>query len=152
MKKQPFLKDYIKIADIYADRLTIALTKLQPLIPFSVQQLQQQTPEQLSYTDMLTTRFGKLQAVIGAKVFPLVLDCLKEDALAFIDTLNRLEKLGYLESVAWWLELREIRNAVTHDYPDDVLIYEHLNALIPKAHELLSFWERLKKKVKLVSE
>ena len=148
MKKQLFLKDYIQIADIHADRLTIALTKLQPIIPFSIQKLQHLSPEQLGYTDMLTTRFGKLQDVIGTKVFPLILDLLEEDAAAFIDKLNRLEKLGYLENSSWWLELREMRNTLTHDYPDDLLRSEHLNALIPKSYELLDFWKKFKEKIR----
>lgn len=31
---------------------------------------------------------------------------------------NRLEQLGWLPSVQDWLELRQIRNEFTHDYPD----------------------------------
>ena len=41
---------------------------------------------------MMTTRFGKLQDIIGSKIFPLILNLLEEDAVAFIDKLNKPNK------------------------------------------------------------
>jgi len=41
------------------------------------------------------------------------------DDLPFIDLLNRLEKLNILESAAQWLELRKIRNTLSHTYEDE---------------------------------
>jgi len=36
----------------------------------------------------------------------------------FIDKLNRLEKLGAIPSAEQWNEIRQIRNRMTHEYPD----------------------------------
>ena len=36
-----------------------------------------------------------------------------------LDKLNRLEKLGYLDSAETWQEIRATRNKFAHDYPDD---------------------------------
>ncbi|MDP5207455.1 hypothetical protein ORI99_10500 [Alishewanella sp. SMS9] len=33
--------------------------------------------------------------------------------------MNRLEKIGALDSVEQWLKLREMHNQFAHDYPDD---------------------------------
>ena len=41
------------------------------------------------------------------------------DLEAYLDKLNRLEKIGALPAVDEWLELREMRNAFAHDYPED---------------------------------
>ena len=50
-----------------------------------------------------------------------VLELTKEqgDLEAYLDKLNRLEKIGALPAVDEWLELREMRNAFAHDYPED---------------------------------
>jgi hypothetical protein len=97
---------------------------------------------------MMTTRFGKLQDIIGSKIFPIILNLLEEEAVAFIDKLNKLEKLGYIDDANWWIELREIRNKIAHDYPDDHdLICSHLSVVILKAAELIEFWQKLKTKI-----
>lgn len=58
---------------------------------------------------------------MGAKLFPALLELTKEpgDYPAYLDKLDRLEKIGALPSVDEWLELREMRNAFAHDYPED---------------------------------
>jgi uncharacterized protein with HEPN domain len=40
--------------------------------------------------------------------------------MTMLDVLNRLEKLGIIKSVATWDKLREIRNAITHEYPEQI--------------------------------
>jgi len=71
--------------------------------------------------DQFTTRFAKLQDIMGMKLFPAVLELTKEqgELEAFVDKLNRLEKIGAIASVHDWLLLREMRNAFSHEYPDD---------------------------------
>lgn len=146
-KRQIFLLDYSKIADIHADRLNTAIVKTHQLFPIAATTLHTLNPENLAFLDMITNRFGKLQDIIGAKILPLILELLGEtDPTSFIDKLNRLEKLNIINSASWWMELREIRNQITHDYPNN---YEQLasdfNKLILFAHELLKVWANLKK-------
>ncbi len=67
--------------------------------------------------------YTKIQDKIGAKLFRQVLLALREvsDAsVPMIDLLNLLEKLGLIESTEQWDRLREIRNAIAHEYPADV--------------------------------
>jgi hypothetical protein len=148
MKKKILLGDYIKVADIHAARLKGALKIFAHLMPLSVEKFTQLPLDKIAFLDMLTMRFGKLQDVIGAKIFSLILEALGEDAPTLIDKLNKLEKLGYINNVNWWMDLREIRNQVMHDYPDDyAAILSHLSVLTERAEELLIFWQELKNKI-----
>lgn len=147
MKKRGFLVDYLKIATLHAERLSAALSETERLLPFSAKTFETLSNQDIAFLDMLTTRFSKLQDVIGTQIFPLILECLAEDASSFIDKLNRLEKLGYLEDAGWWMKLREIRNQVTHDYPDDyALLAQHFNQFVILSRELLTYLVILKQK------
>lgn len=148
MKQRSFLAYYANIADIQSTRLKDALIQVNKLLPLSAAVLANLPTDKLAFLDMMTTRFGKLQDIIGSKIFPIILNLLEEDAVAFIDKLNKLEKLGYIDDANWWIELREIRNKIAHDYPDDHdLICSHLSVVILKAAELIEFWQKLKTKI-----
>ena len=148
MKQRSFLAYYANIADIQSTRLKDALIQVNKLLPLSAAVLANLPTDKLAFLDMMTTRFGKLQDIIGSKIFPIILNLLEEDAVAFIDKLNKLEKLGYIDDATWWIELREIRNKIAHDYPDDHdLICSHISAVIVKAAELIEFWQKLKTKI-----
>jgi len=150
MKQQSFINSYIATADIHADRLEYALNVVSNFLPITPDKLSNLPKHDLAFLDMLTTRFSKLQDVIGSKIFPLILVSLSEDVpTANIDKFNLLEKLGYIDSAAWWISLREIRNQITHDYPDDYdLIAINMTAMLPKVKELLTYWQQLKSKLK----
>ena len=49
--------------------------------------------------------------------------------MAAIDRFNRLEQLGWLPSTDEWLNICEIRNEFTHDYPE--LAEDHVQKLEP---------------------
>jgi len=64
----------------------------------------------------------KIQDKIGSKLFTLALQQWREldsEDMTMLDILNRLEKLGIIESVEAWDKLREIRNAIIHEYPEE---------------------------------
>lgn len=149
MRSKQFLKDYIQIADLHALRLRAAITHIQPFMPFKADEFKLFDDQQIAFLDMASTRFGKLQDIIGARIFPFILDSLAEDAPSFIDKLTKLEKLGYLTDSNWWMQLREIRNQVTHDYPDDYdILAVHFNQLLTCSDTLLTYWSDLKKMIK----
>lgn len=71
---------------------------------------------------------------------------------AFIDKLNRVEKLWLLPSAEQWLLLRELRNQTAHEYPREpekvLLNLRRLVASVPvldRAYETLraAAWARL---------
>lgn len=66
--------------------------------------------------------YMKIQDKIGAKLFRAILFELREiddDSVPMKDMLNRLEKLHLIESASQWDTLREVRNAIAHEYPLD---------------------------------
>lgn len=143
------LSQNLERATIEANQLTVAVQETAVLFPLTISKFESLVSKDIAFLDMLTTRFSKLQDIIGAKLFPSVLMLLAEDnAPAFIDKLNRLEKIGYLEDAQWWLDLREIRNKVAYDYPDDTAtLVADLNNYVVQAKALLIFWEEFKHKV-----
>lgn len=94
--------------------------------------------------DQAAYRFMKLQDSLGEKVLPglltLTLDPLPPEA-PFIQRLQRLERLGALPSVQGWRLLREVRNALAHDYPDDAALQAAAwNRFRAAIVELLAVW------------
>ena len=129
------IDEILKICDRHADRLHWAMTQLQNHLPFSEYTLTHLNDVELAILDQFSTRFGKLQDLMGTKLFPAVLEITKEpgELKAFIDKLYRLEKIGAIASADDWLLMREARNTFSHDYPDD---QELQAALLNKLYEL----------------
>jgi hypothetical protein len=69
--------------------------------------------------DQILYRFMKLQDAMGERLLPATLAMLLEpfDDWPMRDRLDRLERLGYLDTVQW-LDWRGVRNRLAHEYPD----------------------------------
>lgn len=142
------LDGVIEICDTHADRLRIALSKIASWMPATHQKLKDMTPEQLGYLELFSSRFAKLQDLMGNKLFPLTLVLTKDSGHypAFIDVVNQLEKIEALPSAHQWFKLKDIRNAFTHDYPDDSEVRaKALNTAYEHAYELLNIYEGMLK-------
>jgi len=102
------IQEIIMICDRHADRLNWAMQQLQSHVPLNAERLKQLNDTEIAVLDQFSTRFGKLQDVMGAKLFPAILELTKEpgDLKAFIDKLNRLEKIGAIPSSDDWLLMR----------------------------------------------
>ena len=147
MKK--FLEDYIEIADIHISRLQSGIENTKNLFPVNREILENLTENEVAFLDLMTTRFGKLQDLIAAKIFPLILNLLGENVSSVKDNLNRLEKLQYISDANWWMLIRELRNQLTHDYPNEyVILSEHLNELLVDVKKIIIEWSSLKTKIK----
>lgn len=70
-------------------------------------------------TDAFVARFGRLQDTLADKLLPALLDWLAEPVAAAIDNLNRAERLGWIQSVETWTEVRRLRNRMIHEYVRD---------------------------------
>ncbi len=95
--------------------------------------------------------FSKLQDKIGAKLLKKILYELKEiDALStpMLDVLNLLEKLEIIDHATAWDELREVRNAIAHDYPLNATKRIQTIQLALKSYPTLkSIYARLKARI-----
>ncbi len=150
MNSQEALNAVIKICDIHAFRLERALINIKPLIPIQAEKIMHFSDQEFSFLELLTSRFSKLQDIIGSKVFPLILRILEEDRESFslLDRLPTLEKLNFLPTTKKWIEMRELRNHITHEYPDaPELAAQNLNKAIDQSQELLMYWIFLKDKI-----
>jgi hypothetical protein len=98
--------------------------------------------------DMLSGRFSKLQDLIGAKIFPIILEIHEVEEFSFKSRLTILNQKGFLDDITLWLHLRDLRNDLTHDYPDDdEETAKCIAKLLVDAQALLTFWEQLKPKL-----
>ncbi len=77
--------------------------------------------ENVKTIDAFIYRFVKLQDYMGEKLFKELLRSLLEykDNMSMLDVLDKLEKLEIIKSSDRWLDYREIRNKLTHEYPDN---------------------------------
>ena len=74
--------------------------------------------------DAFVSRYGRLQDTLGDKLLPAMLRAALEKTSSQLDNLLRAEKLGWVESTQCWIELRELRNRLVHEYmesADDLL-------------------------------
>lgn len=102
-------------------------------------QLNALNDEQIEALDQYIYRFTKLQDAMGERLFKHTLALLAEStrSTAFIDKLNRLEQLGAIESAQAWLDLRQLRNLLAHEYANDDeektnainLVFSHYNTM-----------------------
>ena len=107
--------------ETHAKRMLWAQNKFKDKLPLSAGRLRGLDEAEVAALDQFTSRFAKLQDAMGTKLLPAVLELAKEQGEldAYLDKLNRLEKIGALPSVEEWLELRQMRNAFAHDYPEN---------------------------------
>ncbi len=69
--------------------------------------------------DAFVARFGRLQDHLGDKLTPELLRQMLETPKTAIDNLNKMEKLGLLTSMLDWVEARNLRNRLVHEYVED---------------------------------
>ena len=129
-------------------RLNKAAERIKSLIPLDKDSYLNLNDDKIAYIDQFIFRFSKLQDTLGNKLFKTFLIYLGEDLTtkSFIDTFNRLEQLGIIENYDLWMELREPRNELSHDYEDDPIeTSEKINKIFQKKDELEKFFTDIKK-------
>jgi len=127
---------------LHADVLADALSRLP--VGFRAEDVAKIGSEQRRVLDQAAYRFMKLQDSLGEKVLPGILTLVQEPLppeATFAEKLQRLERLGVLDSVGTWRLLREVRNSLAHEYPEHpALQAAALTRLIKGVRELLRLW------------
>jgi hypothetical protein len=126
-------------ADRHVSALSDALSEWDASPATSLEQVEHDRLVQ-RLSDQLLFRFTKLHDALGERLVSATLARLAEPAEVWPmrDRLNRLEKLGYLNADDWqrW---RELRNRLSHEYPDQPeLRFATLLATVAAAHELVA--------------
>ncbi|WP_320034558.1 hypothetical protein [Halarcobacter sp.] len=70
--------------------------------------------------DAYLKRFSSVQDFLGAKIFPLLLDVAGINSSKMSEVLYYIEKEDIIDSLDNWIELREVRNELEHDYPEEL--------------------------------
>jgi len=111
----------LKECELHIKRLNNAYNKMKNLMPLNADKYKNLTEDDIEHIDQYLYRFAKLQDAIGQRLFKNVLLYLGEEIenKPFIDIFNRLEQLNIIENYDKWLELRVVRNELSHDYEDD---------------------------------
>lgn len=136
------LQKYFNECDKHLLRINEAYEDIQNIIPLSVSKYTHLTKDEVKCIDQYLYRFSTLQDTLGQKVFKSILAIYEPniEPLPFLDVLNKLEKLNFLEDKNEWLSLREKRNKIAHQYDDepnemvqalnDILFYKKILELI----------------------
>ena len=155
MTPKEILFSSIEVANIHEGRLKNALDYLGKLFPMDEKKFSELSKEDYAFLDVMAIRYAKLQDLIGSKIFYLFLEVIAEpvDNSRFLDVLARLEKVGVLPSMNFWLDLRTIRNTIAHEYPNQPnLLIQHMNRLYDASQKLLTFWCQFLKEVDRISK
>lgn len=117
--------------DRHIKQIEAILPDIQKWLPLQKQDLD--NTEIVKTIDSFIYRFTKIQDKMGEKLFPAVLKELQEykPNMPLLDILNKLEKFELIDSVDIWIDLRKLRNHLTHDYPNhEAEIIETINLSI----------------------
>ena len=119
LKNPDQLQKIIDVCHIHLRRLNVAHQNIQALFPITEPVYQALSAEKIAFIDQYIFRFAKLQDAIGDKLFKQILVVSDEQVenLSFRDILNKIEKFGIINDRNGWIQMREIRNDVSHEYP-----------------------------------
>lgn len=96
--------------------------------------------------EVLTARFARLSDIYIQKFLRLLDELEAERQGSIIDRINRAEKRGLIESSEMFLEIRDLRNDIAHDYlPDELLtifkdVFQQSPKLIKACRKALSVY------------
>ncbi len=150
MRKEHLFERQVKIAAIHVKKLQEALVYSKPILPITQERVTTLSFAEWTALEAICSRFAKLQDILGRKILPTVLNLMTDipPLSTLIDRLHMLEKIEFLKDTNWWNDLKDLRDAITHDYEEDPdLMVDHINKITVGAQELLDYWDELKPKL-----
>jgi hypothetical protein len=76
--------------------------------------------EKRAILDAYLKRFASLQDFLGAKIFSMLLEIAGIQNTKMSEVLSHIEKENIIDSLENWIELREVRNELEHDCPEEL--------------------------------
>ncbi|MBP6985263.1 MAG: hypothetical protein KBB83_01575 [Alphaproteobacteria bacterium] len=149
MTKTMKLQAIMDECDFHVRQLDRAHKHLLPNFPLDHDRLHLLLGTEMHYLDQMVYRFSRLQDSLGAKLFPLLAEAFipSQEKLTFIDMLNLLEKNEILPNAKLWREMRDFRNHLTQEYPENPdLMINNLNQAPTYVKNLLDIWVFVKPK------
>jgi hypothetical protein len=121
--------------------LAYSLAQTQPLIP--IIEWLALTPDQHETLAAFRVRFSEFQEQLG-KAMRAIAREEEQNTEPFSSVLLYMEKLGILDSVEQWKLLRELRNAVNHEYEENSeRLSEFFQELVQSTPRLFQYFDRL---------
>ncbi|MCF6309147.1 MAG: hypothetical protein L3J19_01525 [Sulfurimonas sp.] len=77
-------------------------------------------PQDRAIFDAYLKRFTSIQDFLGAKIFPLLIEISGIATSKMTEVLDYIEKEEIIDSLEHWIEIREIRNELEHEYTDEL--------------------------------
>lgn len=134
----------IKECNKHKTRISYVMSKMRQFMPLTAKKYRKFDENEIEIIDLFIFRFIKLQDTIGARLFKQILEAndVDTETLSNIDILNNIEKYKIIGDKDEWIELREIRNFFTHEYPDENvdLLINQLNTAFHKTEKLFSIY------------
>ena len=133
--------------DIHSKRLNSAYNKMSSFMPLKSDKYILLSEDDIEHIDQFLFRFAKLQDAMGAKLFKYLMLYLGEDIenKPFIDILNRMEKIGLIDSANEWKELGSDRNELSHNYENEPISMSiAINILYEKKDRLIEIYSNIK--------
>jgi hypothetical protein len=142
------LQENLEVADRMLHHIERSYHQIATELPLQAELVQKLDDDQIDRLDLYLGRFSKLQDFIVSKLFRSVavasLDDTHQD-VSLLDTLRRMEKYGVVLDLEEWLEIRLLRNSLTHEYlMDDAAVAENINAAFTAYATLRDIVERIK--------
>ena len=109
-EKKKFLEEQLSQARKAAAALEYSRAKILP------EKIGGDDPDVLEILEAMTARFARLEDIIIKKVFRAVVAYELGDSDRLIDILNLMEKLELISSTEQWIELKDLRNIIVHEY------------------------------------
>jgi len=98
-------------------------------------------PEKRAILDAYLKRFASIQDFLGTKIFSLLLQIAGINATKMSEVLSNIEKENIIDSLENWIELREARNELEHDYPEELQdALEDLKYCVDSFEKLQSYY------------
>ncbi|WP_457595734.1 hypothetical protein [Hydrogenimonas sp.] len=144
MRREEHLQEKLSECARHIEKLRTARRHLANLLPLAVEGLQNLDDIQQSFLDQFLYRFSKLQDTLGEKVFHdyLLLSQEPVKSMTFLDKLNRLEELGFLNRDEW-SALRNLRNDISHEYTlNQQMLVDALNEIFDRSETLIAVYEK----------
>ena len=109
----------------------------------------EEQPEREDMMESFVSKFNRFQDMMGDKLLPVLLAWKGEHRGAFVDNLNRAERLGLLASASQWMEARALRNRMVHEYMVDAEEFAQSFILANELSQmLLQTWQNIQAYVK----
>jgi len=148
---QKRLQYYFQEAHKHIGKIQKANEVLGEVMPVDLNVLESLTEQQQDKLDILAFRFSKLQDLLGDKIFGNILEYSGFNTeQSFVRLLSELEREGILD-LNQWISLRNARNRIAHEYPDDEksltssinFIYEYSDYLIELTDRLERYFDEI---------